>query len=370
MKHWIAVMLAVASSMFFVASRPALAQAQSSSSSKAQVVDDGGFFAADAVSSANQKLADIDQNFGRQMRVETFAEIPADLKGQYSEATKREFFQKWARRRAEQVGLRGVIVLVCKNPSSLQVEVGGETARSGAFTQADRSAMSDLLLKSFRAKNYDQGLGQAVDFFQQKLQEHGTSKEAPAQPNSAGSATPAPSTPAPTPPPGAAPAPQQRSSPPAPYEIPSSSSRSGGSSGGFHIGGLLCVGIAILIGFMLLRSLFRGGSANRGGGYGGGYGGGGYGYGGGGGGFGRGIGGGILGGLLGNWIGNRVFDQRDHSSGSSTSLPPSQDSGGGGGTFNEPPPSDFSSGGAGGDAFSGGGGGGGGGDANSGGGDF
>src|SRR6476661_7091889 len=54
---------------------------------KAEVVDSAGFFSADAVSQANQKLADIDSKFGRHMRVETFAEIPGDLRGQYNEAT-------------------------------------------------------------------------------------------------------------------------------------------------------------------------------------------------------------------------------------------------------------------------------------------
>jgi uncharacterized membrane protein YgcG len=359
MKHCIAVMLAVASSILFVASRPALAQAQSSSSSKAQVVYDGGFFAADAVSSANQKLADIDQNFGRQMRVETFAEIPAELRDKYSEQNKRQFFQNWTRQRAEAEGIRGVMVLICKNPSSLQVEVGGDTLKSGVITQADRSAISNALLSSSRQKNYDQGLQGAVDKFAAALANEPA--EAPAA-----SAAPAPSTPSNT---------GNASGPPKPYNLPGPT-RVPTATRSFSWGGLLIIAAVIFIGLSLIRRLFgiggRSSSYGNYGSYGAGPGYGGYG---GGGGFGRGVGGGLLGGLLGSWIGHRMFTPHDYHSGGTSAPPPPDNSGG----FSEPPPSDFSSGG--GSAFGGGGdfGGGGssggdfssgGGDASSGGGDF
>jgi uncharacterized membrane protein YgcG len=324
-----------------------LLAASSTLASKAQVVDNANFFSKDAVDKANQQLADLDAKHGRQMRVETFAEIPAELRDKYSEQNKRQFFQSWTRQRAEAEGIRGVMVLICKNPSSLQVEVGGDTLKSGVITQADRSAINNALLSSFRQKNYDQGLSNAVDKFATALaNEPAEAPAASAAPTRSGDA----------------------SAPPKPYNLPGPT-KMPTATRSFSWGGLLIIAAVIFIGLSLIRRLFGiGGSRSSGyGSYGPGSAPGpGYGAGGYGGGFGRGVGGGLLGGLLGSWFGNRMFTSHDYHSGSGASAPPPDNSGG----FNEPPTSDFSSGG--GDALGGGGdfgGGGGGGDFSSGGGD-
>jgi hypothetical protein len=355
---------------------------------KAEVVDSAGFFSADAVMQANQKLGDLDSRFGREMRVETFPEIPNELRGQYTEAGKRAFFQKWARQRAEAAGVRGVIVLICKNPSSLQVEVGGDTARSGVFTQTDRARMSTTLVDAFKAKNFDQGLAAAVSQFESALKQRADQK--PTSPSGAAlppmSSDPSASPPSSTPKPYNLPGPQ--SSSPQSSSAPQSSPPMGRPSSGVGFGGIIIFVLVIFVVLAIIRRILGGGrsSAQQ---YNRGYGPDpgtqgmppGYGYGGGygsGGGFGRGFGGGILGGLLGGWIGNQM-SQRQDSFGSAQAAPPPSDPGG---TFNEPPPTDFSSGGGdasgGGGDFGGGGiggggdfsGGGGGGDASSGGGDF
>src|SRR5689334_5979799 len=87
------------------------------------VVDNAGFFSPAAVEDANKRIAETEKTYGRQMRVETYSEIPADRRDGYSEAGKRDFFQKWARELAEKANLRGVMVLICRNPSTLQVEI-------------------------------------------------------------------------------------------------------------------------------------------------------------------------------------------------------------------------------------------------------
>src|SRR5438067_485588 len=87
--------------------------------SKAQVVDNAGFFSQPVVDKANQRLSDLDDKYGKQMRVESYAEIPAERRGKFNEANKRQFFQDWARELAEQEKISGVFVLICKNPSTL-----------------------------------------------------------------------------------------------------------------------------------------------------------------------------------------------------------------------------------------------------------
>src|SRR5215469_6823444 len=61
------------------------------------IKDDGKFFSADAVAKANQKIKKIAQDYNKDLLIETFPEIPADLKKDYKEENKREFFEKWAR---------------------------------------------------------------------------------------------------------------------------------------------------------------------------------------------------------------------------------------------------------------------------------
>jgi uncharacterized protein len=356
MKNTILTALALAALPLLVLSRPA-------SAAKAEAIDNAGFFSPDAVRQANQKLADIDGKYGKQMRVETFAEIPADLRRQFDPANARQFFQTWARQRAQAAGIEGVFVLICKNPTQIQVEVGKNTLASGVFTLDDRRRMADALLGAFRQKNYDAGLLSAVDLFESTLEKHesGSAAGAPAVTPNTGSAPP---------PPAAVPSP----STPRPYNLPSPTGSR--PSGGFPFGGIVIFGIIIFIVIAVVRRLFRGGGGaaspsmyNRG------YGAGGYppgsgGYGGGGGGFGRGFGGGILGGLLGGWLGNQMSRRYDDSgSAHAAPPPPPADTGGG---FSEPSSSDFSGGGGdalgGGGDFGGGGGGGGGGDFSGGGG--
>jgi uncharacterized membrane protein YgcG len=372
MKNTILTALALVALPLLALSRPVMA-------AKAEVVDNAGFFSADAVSQANQKLAEIDQKYGKQMRVETFGTIPDDLRGQYSDANKRAFFEKWARQRAQAAGIRGVFVLICKDPPSLHVIVGDETRRSGAFAEADR--MTQMLASAFRQKNYDKGLNDAIELFRSALQRHAE------QGNSSPAAGAAADTPSAAPPAGPS------SSTPPPYNLPGPSvSRSPGLS----FGRILFFGVIIFIALGLLRRIFRSRSSSPtygggGGGYGPGYGSGGYGPGyggyggGGGGGFGRGFGGGILGGLLGGWLGNQMSRPGDSGPSYGSSTPPPDSSGG---TFHEPPSlgggesfsggdsssssgADFGGGGGGGgDSFSGGGGGDSGGSSGSSGSDF
>lgn len=324
---------------------------------KAEVVDNAGFFSADAVAEANQTLARVEKETGRQMRVETYASIPDNLRAKYSDANRRQFFQDWARKRAQDEGLTGVIVLLCREPSSLQVEVGNKTASSGAFTQSDRSALSQQLLAAMRAKDYDRGLLDAVKMF-------GTTV-AKAKPVAGGAKSGVDALPVPDL--GGA---KPTQSPPAAQPAPRPQQSPGNRGGSWSWGAIIFIGILVFVGFSILRRLFAGGiGGNRpplGPGQHQGYGEGAqhgqqFGSGGAGGGFGRGFGGGLLGGLLGGWAANEIFR---HSTGNSANAapPPPMDSG----TFNEPSSgADFGGGDFGGGDFSGGGG-----DAGGGGGDF
>ncbi|HEX8522922.1 MAG TPA: TPM domain-containing protein [Tepidisphaeraceae bacterium] len=320
----------------------------------AAVVDNGGFFSRGAVDQANQQLAQVKQQYGRDLQIETYDAIPNDVRSKYASLGKDELYRRWAYDRARSEGVKGAVVVITRNPGHLQVDVGEETRRQ-AFTASNRDQLRDALLTNFKAQRYDQGLLSAVNIFATAMTQNKAS--APAAPTSAGPV-------------------RNNSNAPVPAGRP--------VSHGFNFGKIILWGAIIFLGLTLIRRFIsrhntsypQRGYGNQPPpmpgqqgdyGYGGGPGYGGYGGGyGGGGGFGRGVGGGILGGLLGGWLGNRVFGQHhDHGA----AQAPTDPNTGGGGMFSSGP-SDFSSESGGYQDIGGGGDFGGGGDAGGGGGDF
>jgi uncharacterized membrane protein YgcG len=294
----------------------------------AGIQDAAGFFSPEAITAAEQQIATIHQKFGKDLRVETYAHISPDRTDQYTPEKRAEFFATWAYQRAKAIGLDGVMALICKDPSFLQVEVGDRTSQR-AFTIANRDHMRDLLVTAFRQRYFDEGLRQAVTYFGRTLQTNLGEPSTGARPSMG-------------------PAPGVRPSLPASQDAPSSTPQ-------VNRGLLWLIGI-VLVGGVCLWLVFRrrnGPGAYRdaqphagyspydyrgappGTGYpppdsryGSGWGGG----------FGRGFGGGILGGLLGGWLGNRLA-QRDAASSQEAPYPRTSSEDGG---FDPSPGPDFS----------------------------
>lgn len=333
------------------------------------VRDDAKFFSPAAVSQAEQTIRQINQKHHRDVLVETIASVPADQQDQLQQLGKTKFFQNWADQRALQQGVRGVYILICRQPSHLQVAAGNVT-EAHQFTVADRDELSRMLLASFKQEDFDGGLIQGVNFIQQRMDAN-----APASGSGAAAAQTGTGTSAPLPSGNTG----QTNYPSVPH---------GQTSWG--LGGIACAIIGVIVIIMLIRGVMgrAGGGYGRPGGYyppgggggypqGGGYPpqGGGYGYGGGGGGgsgFGRGFLGGLLGGAVGGYAADKWMHGQQQGGGA---VPPT---GAGGGAFDPGNQADTSFNSTGGDfgspdAGSGGGGGGdfgGGGDTGGGGGDF
>jgi uncharacterized membrane protein YgcG len=331
-----------------------LAGASHALAASSGVRDEARFFSPDAVDQANQIIQQIDERHGKDLLIETFPQIPSDMKSQFDQQGKDQFFEQWGLTRAQSQGVNGVYVLICRSPGHVQVEVGNKT-RQRLFTIADRNRGRDILLAAFKNKQYDQGLLGFVRFVQQRM-------DANASAAGSGAVTPNsnyPQSPYPT------------------YNYHTSTNRS------WSLGGIACV----VIGIVLLIALVRGIFGRSGGGY---YGGGGGGYyppgggayppaggyypgggygGGGGGGFGRGFLGGLLGGALGGYAADRFMHGQEQ--GYTPPVSGGQDASSGPDTSFTGTGGDFGGGGSGGDFGGGGGGdfGGGGGDFGGGGGD-
>lgn len=150
---------------------------QTSIAAVPKVADEGKFFSPEAIEKANQKLKEIKTEFGKDVLIETFPAVPADLDAKFKSLGKNEFFKQWAVRRAEGVWIEGIYVLLCKQPGHLQIEVDKET-RAKAFTLADRDRLSEKMLALLKEKKNDAALQEAIDAIQAALRANGVKKVA------------------------------------------------------------------------------------------------------------------------------------------------------------------------------------------------
>ena len=318
------------------------------------ITDEAGFFSDAAKADATANIREVQRSLKKDIRIETFAQIPAALRqgvNLQDKAALGRLYNDWAVQQARQQAVNGVYILLVKEPAHLQAVVGNETQKQ-AFTLGDRDALVQTMLRQLRAKNYDAALREGVAFISSTMRNHAGQQSGAIAPNAGGRS--------------------------------SASSASGGNSG-LSLGGILPLIVFGLIAWFaigFIRSLFGGG--NRGA----------YGQGtdaqgnpmggAGGGGFGRSLLGGLFGAAAGMWMYDSFFGSSAHGA-SHTNFDPNANPMGG------PPPlpdaspfgssvdTDYSSSGGdfgGGSSFSdfGGGGGsdfgGGGGDFGGGGGDF
>lgn len=136
--------------------------------------DNAAFFSTPAKTEALRNIRDIGQRFRKDLVVETFAEIPADLRQGAelsNKAAMARLYEQWAVRQAKQQAVNGIYVLLVKQPAHLQVLVGNDTQKV-AFTLADRDALTNLMLAQLRNKQNDQALLEGVRFVQATLRAH------------------------------------------------------------------------------------------------------------------------------------------------------------------------------------------------------
>ena len=275
---------------------------------QAEVRDDGHFFSPAAVEQANRDTDKIQDQYGKQVLIETFAVIPDDLKSSYDPSQKAAFFEHWADQRFKRDNVNGIYVLICKDPPYLHPAVGHDTGKG--FTLADSRTLGEKMRAQLANKQPDAALSDGISFIQTTLAGVNTRPAAAATPVGPVGGTPSYG-------PGSGTA--------------NSSSNAGngqtipmpGHSMGIF-GWIILIGVIFVV-IRVLRGVFggfrnmTGGGMNGPGNMGAGMGGMGGNYGGGygapsGGGFGRGLLGGLLGGVASSWLYNRE-ENRGNSGG-------------------------------------------------------
>jgi hypothetical protein len=135
-----------------------------------EIKDDGKFFSAEAIKKGNEQIREIMRKYDTDLLIETYSAAPADqidkLKKQSSQE-RSKFFHTWAVDRSNAVVVKGVYILICKDPPHLQIEISPKMR--SAFDNRARDHLVELLLAELQKKRYDQALESAINYVNEKL---------------------------------------------------------------------------------------------------------------------------------------------------------------------------------------------------------
>lgn len=121
----------------------------------AEVIDPIQFFTKDAIQNANQKIQEIKSKTGKEFVLETI------------ETTEPTDPSSFAMDRAKSLKVNGVYVLISKKDKKIEIKVGNKT--KSVFTANDSSNLKSKLIESFKTKNFDSGLENAVSYYSSVL---------------------------------------------------------------------------------------------------------------------------------------------------------------------------------------------------------
>ena len=133
-----------------------------------EINDEGKFFSPEAVKKANEQIRNLFAKYGKDLLIETFASVPADQLDKVkamSNAEKTDYFHKQAVERAKHRAVKGVYVLITREPQFLYIEITPDAREVFA-----RQPLIDILFANFREKRFDEGLAALVKAVQEKLE--------------------------------------------------------------------------------------------------------------------------------------------------------------------------------------------------------
>jgi uncharacterized membrane protein YgcG len=135
-----------------------------------EIKDEGKFFSPEALKKANEQIRELYRKYDRDLLIETYPSVPADKKDKIKEMSKQDrdkFFLEWAKSRADAAVVRGVYILICKEPGRIEVY---RTQKGGSFLDAaSRNKLIKSMTEEFGDKEYDKGLMAGIKFVQEKM---------------------------------------------------------------------------------------------------------------------------------------------------------------------------------------------------------
>ncbi len=134
------------------------------------IKDQAHLFSPEAIKKATEELRDVSQKFHREVMVETYPQVPANDRDKVREMKREErstYFRNWASQRLRSDALNGALILICKEPSHLQVQFSGHVR--SIFSEKDTEKIVQLMVARFRDKEFDAGLLDAIRYIRDKL---------------------------------------------------------------------------------------------------------------------------------------------------------------------------------------------------------
>jgi hypothetical protein len=135
-----------------------------------EVRDQAELFRPDTVAKADEVIRDIKSTYHQDVLIETYAELPADLREKsklkqwFGSGPDQAQVARWAEERARGQGVAGIYVFVCKKPERLHVYVSPET-EAKAFTKKDRETLQQRLRDGLKPnQDHDATLLAATSF--------------------------------------------------------------------------------------------------------------------------------------------------------------------------------------------------------------
>lgn len=137
-----------------------------------RIKDQAHLFSPEAIKKATEELRDLAQRFEREVVVETYPRVPADDVDKVRAMSREErskYFRTWASQRLRSAAINGVLILICKEPSHLEVQFSGHLR--SIFSEKDAQRIAELMIARFRDKKFDEGLLEAIGAIRDKLAE-------------------------------------------------------------------------------------------------------------------------------------------------------------------------------------------------------
>jgi hypothetical protein len=141
----------------------------SAQGSARQVIDDVGFWSPAAKAKANQQVAEIKRLFDKDLVIEAAAppKLPPNLDASGKNVVN-SFYDRWAQKRYEELGVRGVYVVVVPAAHKIRFDVGRAAQAEHFFSTEDGRALV-AEVSPILAKNPDDALGDTVRFVETRM---------------------------------------------------------------------------------------------------------------------------------------------------------------------------------------------------------
>lgn len=152
--------------------------------------DQAKFFSDDAEAKAAVAISKIKAEHGLDVVVETFEKPPSgkELAAGSNPKARKAFFAHWAEERARTEKVKGVYVLICREPAHLKIATHGPTTAKTLATK-DRDLVAENFLSHFKKGDFDVGLLTSLAKIDYRLASNKGSEREPSESSTASAAS-------------------------------------------------------------------------------------------------------------------------------------------------------------------------------------